>query len=168
MQGRVFGIKKSTILKFSGWVNLSLIIFFVLFSIFFMRNYYLWFFVFCFFIGVHCLIKSLLFRLDSSCFLGFLLLLIGVAGFSCYYFNLEHKYFYFLIACGTASLITFLFTLQLYQLLTGIFISVTSILSFLFSSHTINLVIFLVTILSFSFIFFLVCVILLTRYKKNK
>ncbi len=167
MQGRIFGIKKSTILKISGWINLGLTIFFVVFSLIYIKNEFLWFFFFCFFVGAHCLLKSLLFKLDSSCYLGFLLVLIGIAGFFCYFFDLNFKYLYFLSALGVASILTFLFTHQKYQLFVGALITVETALAFLFCFNILNLTIFLATSLSFFFIFLIICVIILARFKNK-
>lgn len=168
MQGRVFGLKKSTILKISGWINLVCIAFFIIFSLLYMKNYYLWFFFFCFFVGLHCLIKSALFKLDSSCYLGFLLILIGISGFFCYFYDLKNKYLYFLLAFGVASIFTFFFTHQKYQFFIGTFITTETLLALLFYINVFNLTIFIVTSLSFFFIFFLVCVIILARLKKQR
>lgn len=167
MRGRIFGIKKSTILKISGWANLSLIIFFVLFSIFVLKNDFLWFFFFSFFVGVHLLTKSALFGLDSACFLGFLLLFVGVAGFCSYYFDLPFKYFYFLSSLGLASIFTFFFFGQRYQLFSGLLVCTISLLSYLYCLKILNLALFLVTSLSFFFIFSALCAILIAGYFKK-
>ena len=167
MQGRIFGIKKSTWLKISGGINLSLLVFFILFSIFFIKNYYLWFFFLCIFTGLHSLIKSFLFKLDSACYFGFLLFLIGVAGFFAYYFNLDFKYFYFLSAVGVASILTFFFTHQKFQFFFGLLMVISSVLAFMYSNEVLNLAIFLAIYLSFLFIFCLFCVILIIKYFKN-
>ena len=167
MQGRIFGVKKSTLLKISGWVNLGLIIFFVIFSLIYIKNEFLWFFFFCFFVGVHSLFKSALFRLDSSCYLGFLLILTGISGFFCYFFDLEFKFLYFLSALGITSISTFLFTHQKYQLFIGLIIVIETSLAFLFCFNILNLTIFLVTSLSFLFIFLTVCAIIFARLKNK-
>lgn len=164
MRGRVFGIKKTTILTASFFVNLSLCLFLILFSIFFWQNYFLWFFIFCFFAGLHAIIKSMLFRLDSACYLGFLLCFLGVAGFTVYFLDLPFKYFYFMMAAALASFVSFLFTKQKFHIFLGILLFASGLLSFLYCINVLNLAVFLSIYLLFLFIFVLVCVILYLRY----
>lgn len=142
-------------------------LFFILFSIFYIKNYYLWFFIFSFFVGAIELTKSWLFKSDSACYLGWVLFLLGLAGFFAYFFNLDYKYFYILSAFGGASLLTFFFTHQKFQFFIGVLLVVSAILAFLYSNKIINLAIFLAIYLSFLFIFSFVCVILISRHLKS-
>lgn len=144
-----------------------LCVFFILFSIFYIKNYYLWFFVFTFFVGIIMLTKSVLFKVDSACYFGFVLLLLGVSGFCAYFFDLNYKYFYILSAFGAASLLTFFFTHQKFQFFAGVLLTVSATVGFLYSNKIINLAIFLAIYLSFLFIFSFICVILLLRYLKS-
>ncbi len=80
MRGRIAGIKKTDILRCSFFVTVSLIIVQLVLSIVLLKNNYLWFFGLCFFLGVHLLIKSRLFFLDSSCYFGSLLTFVGLSG----------------------------------------------------------------------------------------
>ncbi len=164
MRGRVFGIKKSTIMRASFLICLALCIFLVLFSIFYWKNYFLWFFIFCFFAGLQTIVKSMLFRLDSACYLGFLLIFLGVAGFCSYWFGLSYKYFFLMSAAGLASECTFIFTKQKFHFFGGILLAVSAGVSYLYCLKIINLAIFLTIYLIFLFIFFLVCAILIFRY----
>lgn len=142
-------------------------LFFIFFSIYYIKNYYLWFFIFSFFVGLVALTKSLLFKSDSACYLGFALTLLGTAGFCAYFFNLDYKYFYILSAFGGASIFTFFFTHQKFQFFIGILFVVSAATAFLYSNKIINLAIFLAIYLSFLFIFSFVCAILLLRYLKS-
>lgn len=164
MRGRVFGIKKTTILTTSFFCNLTVCIFFILFSIFFWKNYFLWFFIFCFFAGLHSIVKSMLFRLDSACYLGFLLCFLGIVGFVAYFINLPFKYFYFMLGAGMASLVTSIFTKQKFHIFLGVLLIVSGLLSFLYCINVLNLAVFLSIYLLFLFIFVLLCVILYARY----
>lgn len=169
MRSRVLGIKKSVILRIATIICLVLCVFFIFFSIFHIKNYDLWFFVFCFFMGVIMDVKSVLFRTDSACYLGLLLTMVGISGFLCYYFNVDYKYFYILSAVALASIFTFFFTKQKFQFFTGVLFAASGGIAFLYSNKIINLAIFLAIYLSFLFIFFFVCAILLIRYfKKSK
>ena len=164
MQGRILGVKKSTILQSCFWVNCALWLFFTLFSIFFWKNYYLWFFIFCFFTGLQQLAKSVLFKLDSACYFGFLLSLTGGIGFVCYFVSLQYKFFYFLAAISLASVFTCLFTKQTLHLFFAVIVFVSGALGFLYCLDVLNLAVFLGIYLTFLFIFAVVCVILYARY----
>lgn len=142
-------------------------IFLIFFSIFYIKNYYLWFFIFSFFVGIVMLTKSALFKIDSACYFGFALTLLGIAGFCAYFLELNFKYFYILSAFGAASVLTFFFMRQKFQLFVGILFLASAICAFLYSNKIINLAIFLAIYLSFLFIFSFICVILLLRYLKS-
>lgn len=164
MKSRVLGIKKSTILRAMTFFCVAACIFLIFFSIFYMKNYYLWFFIFSFFVGIVVLTKGVLFKTDSALYLGFALSNLGIAGFCAYFFELDYKYFYILSAFGMASIETFFFTHQKFQFFVGLLLCATTIVAFLYSNKIINLAIFLVIYLSFLFIFSTVCVILLMRH----
>lgn len=167
VRGRVFGVKKSTILLVSCLCNLLFCLTFVLLSIFLWQNYFLWFFIFCFFAGLHSLIKSLLFRLDSACYFGFLLIGVGVAGILSYSFSWPFKFFYFMLGSGAASLLTYLFTKQKFHIFLGILLLASGVISYLFCIKVLNLALFLTIFLIFLFIFASVCAILFVRYYKK-
>ena len=84
MNGRVLTIKKTT------WLNLSFALASLvatiggLLSFFYFKKEYHFFYIFCICTGVHLFVKRILFKLDSACFLGFVLLLIGA-----FYFYVE-------------------------------------------------------------------------------
>ncbi len=167
MSGRVFGIKKSTILQISLLLNIFLGSGLILFSLLYLKNPNLWFFIFCIFAAVQSIVKSMLFRLDSACYLGFLLLLIGVSGFLVFFFDISSKYFYLMLAAALASFATFLFTKQKYQLMLGILVAGVATISFLYVQKILNLALFISILLIFLFIFFALCVILFLKYKKG-
>lgn len=105
MRGRLLSIKKST------WLLISLILNFMAFftmsavSIAVWKEYDAVFFLFCGFTGIHQIFKSILFKLDSSCYLGLVLLLIGLFYFLCKPLNLVWIYpVFILLSLSFASL----------------------------------------------------------------
>lgn len=167
MNGRILGVKKSTVMRISFFINLVLCLFLIFFSIFFWKNYFLWFFVFCFFAGAQTLMKAFLFRMDSATYIGFELLLLGISGFLSYFFAFPFKPLILLFASGLASLLTFLFTKQQFHVFGGVLMSVSGLVGFLYAIKILNLAIFLAIFLIFLFIFSLTCVILIIRYLRN-
>ena len=117
MRSRLLSIKKSTWLISSLILNLSLFAIFTVISFVVIKDYNAWFYVFCFNIGAHLISKSFLFKLDSSCYFGVVLLFIGLFYFVCKYMNLQYFYLVFVIASfAIASLLTYIFYRQPYHL----------------------------------------------------
>ena len=156
-------------MRISFFINLVFCLFLIFFSIFYWKNYFLWFFVFCFFAGIQTLMKAFLFKMDSATYIGFELFFLGISGFLCYFFALDFKPLILLFASGVASLFTFFFTKQQFHLFGGTLMLVSGLVGYLYAFKILNLAIFLTIYLIFLFIFFLICAILLIRYfKKGK
>ena len=116
MRGRILGIKKTTWLALSFWSAILFTITATLLSTLLFKNYYIWFYFFCLFSGHHMLIKAILFRVDSSCYFGFLLFFIGLAGILTEIFNyFELQSVFFVLAFSFASFFTFCFFGQRFQ-----------------------------------------------------
>ncbi len=117
MRGRVLGIKKTNILRCSFFIVWLLIITETVLSIVLLKNNYLWFYGFCLLLGLHLLIKASLFRLDSSCYFGFLLFFIGLSGIFWNFLPISNYIGSMLIfSFFLASFMTFLFYRQRFQL----------------------------------------------------
>ncbi len=158
MKGRIFTIKKTTILKLSFIFNVLLFITSSLISFLVIKNYNLCFFMFCIFIGLHLLIRSFLFRFDSSCYFGFLLLFIGGFYLYCLLLNLQEFYSVFLLmSFSLASYLTAFFYQQNFQYYLSFSLIFVSIDLFLYLLNIISILIFLAIIL-------LIVVLLLCRY----
>ena len=97
MRARVLKIKKSTWLNISLAVNVLLLVTVSVLFCLFLENYNLWFFIFCFFVGLHLINKSLLFKFDSSCYFGVLLLLIGGLYILSFYYQILNFYTVFIV-----------------------------------------------------------------------
>lgn len=147
MKARVLTIKKSTWLGLSLAVNIFL---FATVSVLFcllLKEYNLWFFAFCFFIGLLLINKSLLFKFDSSCYFGVLLFLIGILYFLAWWFNIINFYPVFVLtAFSFASFCTYLFFAQSFHLFLALSLIFVSIGLLLFLINLISIWIFLAII----------------------
>ncbi len=144
MQGRIFSIKKTTILRLSFIINLILYLTSVVLSFTVLSVDNLWFFSFCIFIGLQLLIKSVLFKHDSSCFFGIILLLIGIFYFYCVYFSILSYFIVFvLLSFSMASLLTYYFFKQPFQLAVSLSLFFAAIITFIF---VLNIISFLISL----------------------
>lgn len=116
MRGRILTIKKTTILRLSFVFNFLMFLVMSVLSLVVIKNYDLWFFMFCIFIGLHLLIRSVLFKFDSSCYFGTLLLSIGLLYIYCLGFNITNFYANFIVlSFALASFITAFFFKQTFH-----------------------------------------------------
>lgn len=116
MNGRLLGIKKTTIIRLSFIVNFILL---TLGCVYFFsqKTYEECFFVFCLFIGIHFIVRSMLFGFDSSCYIGNLLLFIGLFYFYCRGLDIYYIYPAFIVlAFSIASFLTYCFFRQPFNL----------------------------------------------------
>jgi len=106
MEGRILTVKKST------WLIVSLVFNFLLFlgmsivSFIYTKNINSAFFFFCIATGIHQIIKSILFKFDSSCFLGTMLFLIGLFYFFADMFDIFWLYPVFIVVSIVFSSMT--------------------------------------------------------------
>ena len=148
MHSRFLSIKKSSWLSLSLVVNSMLFIGASLSFCLLLKNYDLWFFAFCFFVGLHLIFKSYLFKFDSSCYFGVLLLLLGALYFLSLYFNITNFYPVFVLTSFTfASFFTFAFFRQSFHLYLAISLFFVTIGILLYQINLISLWIFLAIIL---------------------
>ncbi len=144
MQGRFLTIKKSSWLALSLILNILFFIVFSSLSFILLHQYNYWFFLFCFFIGLHLIFKSLMFRFDSCCYFGILLFLIGLFYFYCSYFDIFQFYSVFiLISFSFASYITSFFYYQPFQFFLALSLFFVSIGLILYIINYISLLFFL-------------------------
>ena len=157
MRGRIFTIKKTTILRLSFIINLLLFVASSLISFFVIKNYNLWFFMFCLFIGLHLIIRSFLFKFDSSCYFGFLLLFVGIFYLYCLFFNLSMYPLFILLSFSIASYLTAFFYKQNFHYFLSISLILVDIGLLLYMINIITIWIFLAIILA-------VVILLICRY----
>lgn len=165
MKARVLTIKKSTWLGLSLAVNMFLFATVSVLFCLFLKNYNLWFFAFCFFIGLHLINKSLLFKFDSSCYFGVLLFLIGLLYFFAFNFNIVNFYSVFIVsAFSFASFCAYIFFRQSFQLILALSLFFVTIGLLLFLINLISVWIF-VAIIGVSVILLIVRYFTLNRSK---
>lgn len=139
MTGRIFGIKKSLILKLSVLMFLWAFIAFVCVSIFYLKSPEIWFYGFCLFLGSFELVKSFLFKFDSSLYLGSLLCFIGTFCFVFTYTETaKYSYLFIALAFLCASIFTFIFTGQRFHLIIAFSIIFVTIYTLLYVKSLIS------------------------------
>ena len=157
MRGRIFTIKKTTILRLSFIINLLLFVASSVISFFVIKNYNLWFFMFCLFIGLHLIIRSFLFKFDSSCYFGFLLLFVGIFYLYCLLLNLAMYPLFILLSFSIASYLTAFFYKQSFHYFLSISLILVDIGLLLYMINIITIWIFLAIMLA-------VVILLICRY----
>ena len=80
MRGRIFGIKKTTILKCSFILFWLLSFAGIALSIWLFHDEKLWFFFFALFQGLYLALKGSFFNLDSALYFGLSLVFVGISG----------------------------------------------------------------------------------------
>lgn len=156
MLGRILSVKKSYWLFVSAIVNSLVFLSASVLCLVLYDNYNAWFFIFCISIGIHLIIKSLLLRYDSSCFMGVILFLVGIFYFYCLCLNLFNLYPVFIvISFATSSLITFYFFKQPYHFILSLSLFFVSIGLLFYLINIFSIWIFL-AILSLSVILLIV------------
>lgn len=154
MQGRIFKIKKTTILSFSFYLAILSFIVASVLTIVLLKNYYVWFFFFCLFAGLHLLLKSVLFYLDSCFYFGSLLFLIGAFGLLTHFLNLLYfQSVYYILAFAFSSYFTFCFFNQKFHLIAGVCPFLIDIAWFFYKINMITVWIFIAFVLALVLLF---------------
>lgn len=144
MRGRILSIKKTTILKLSFVINILLFLVSSVLSFVLVKNYDLWFFAFCIFIGLHLIIKSCLFKFDSSCYFGTMLLTVGLFYVYCSMLSIINFYPVFItLSMSLASFFTAFFYKQNFHYYISFALYLLSIFLLFFMINYISLWIFL-------------------------
>lgn len=165
MKARVLSIKKSTWLGISLVVNIFLFMTSSVLFCYFLKNYNLCFFIFCLFIGLHLILKSLLFKFDSSCYFGVLLFLVGFLYIFAFWFNVLNFYpIFVLLSFSFASFCAYVFFEQSFQLFLALSLFFVTIGLLLFLIKLISVWIF-VAIIGVSVILLIVRYFTLNRSK---
>lgn len=144
MKGRVFGIKKSLLLKITAiflFLCFAVATFFAFYSL---KIPDLWFYNFCISLGLFQIVKGFFFKLDSALYIGFLLLFIGLAGYL-FWFTETRNYapFFISLAFILASIFTFIFTGQNFHLIFAYSLIFVTIFALLLIKNFITLPIFI-------------------------
>lgn len=154
MNGRVFGIKKSTLLNLSAIFIFVAFVIYLFLSIFLWKNAELWFFGFCLFVGSYEIVKSMLFKFDSCVYIGSLLLFIGIFGFI-FSHNVAYAPYFISLAFILASLVTCLLCGHRFHLIVAFSIFFVGFYCLLYTINLITLTILLAFVLPFLLLFIL-------------
>lgn len=154
--GRFLGIKKTTLLKAFALLAFLAFVAYVFLCIFWLKDPMIWFFGFCVFLGGFEIVKSFLFRFDSSLYFGSLLCSIGVLGFIFISTGTSaYAGYYVALAFILASLVTYAFSGQKFHLIVAFstfFVSLYALLltkNFISPSNFVAIVVpFLVLLIS--------------------
>lgn len=137
-------VKKTTLQRLSFIANFCLFVIISTLLIVLNKNYNAWFFCFCVFSGLHLVFKSALYHLDSSLYIGTILLNLGGFYFFVSYLEIEFSYpFFILLSFSIASYLVFSFFKQSFQLILSISLILASVFMLLFIIQIISLGIFL-------------------------
>lgn len=137
--GRFFGIKKTTLLKIFAMLAFFAFVAYIFLCIFWLKDPMIWFFGFCIFLGGFEIIKSFLFRFDSSLYFGSLLSSIGVLGFVFISTGTSsYAGYYIALAFILASLVTYVFSGQKFHLIVAFSTFFVSLYSLLLTKNLIT------------------------------
>lgn len=166
MRGRLSGIRRTLLLRISAGLHGILALFFLFFSIFYLKEAELWFFLFLICCGSFLLTKSILFHSDSSFYFGNLLFQNGVVGVIGTYYLLPSATYLF--ATALASLFTMVFFKQKFHLVIACVFLYSGINTLCYQLKVINLTIFLSLFAILLFIFFIFCVMIICKFKRRR
>lgn len=150
MNGRVFGLKKTWLLR--GFAVLCLLVFmgFVCFCVLYLKIPNLWFYSFCLCVGAYELAKGVMFKFDSAFYFGILLLNIGISGFNFYLLDLRsYAVFFIALAFILASISTFLVYHQKFHLILAYSLTFLTLYGFLLRKNLITTPIFIAFVVYF-------------------
>lgn len=165
MRSKIFGIKKTLFLRISFAIYSLLFILSLYFIFSKLKSYDLWFYSFCFYVGIYQLTKAMLLVQDSSCYIGGFLLTIGLSGFGMFYFRLYNIWYLFLIlSFFIASFFTFIRFKYKSHLTISIYLLIELILSYFLQISALSLTIFI----AFNVIILLsLCIFMFTKKKER-
>lgn len=148
MRGRILRVKKSAWLIISFVCNLIAFLAFSLVSVLMLKDIDAVFFLFCFFTGIHQIVKGFMFKLDSSCYLGHILFFIGCFYFLCLGLSIKWVYPVFIVlAFAFSSFIVGVMFREPFQLFLSLSLLFVGISLLLFLMKLISIWIFVAIIL---------------------
>lgn len=166
MNGRICGIKKTYILRVTAVIVLLGFVCTTIYSLLKLKIPDLWFYNFCFAIGFFELTKGLLFKLDSSLYLGCLTTGIGIAGYIFWLTGtIGYAIFYIALAFITASIITSVKTKQHFHLVFAFSIFFVALYGILLKKSLINMSIFIAFVSVFLLLLIIEIIIFYIRRK---
>lgn len=144
MRARLIGIKKTYLLRISVVLAILFFIVTTAVSIIYFKIADLWFYSFCLSISIFELTKGLLFKLDSSFYLGLINLFIGISGYIAWFTEtIDFIIFYISTSFIISSLLTFCITKQNFHLFFSFSLFFVTIYGILLKKNFINTPIFI-------------------------
>lgn len=159
MNGRILGIKKSTLINGAFYLSTVMFCFSTIYFIFFSNLKDLWFFAFCIESGFCIFLKGFLLRIDSLNFFGVFLISIGNFYVYCLFLNIISFYIVFIfLSLSLASLLNFWIFKNKIHIKSYIFFLLTSFFIFFYILNVIPFG-FFVAILCFSVVIFILSIV---------
>lgn len=164
MSGRIFGIKKSFLLKVFAILAICSFIALTVLSVLVFKIPELWFYSFCLCFGIFEVVKSFFFKLDSSFYLGNLAFYIGIFGYI-FIFTNQTKYapIFILSAFIISSLLMFLIYKQRFHLILFFSLIFVTVYSYLLINSLITTPIFIAFVVTFLVLLVVTIIIELKR-----
>lgn len=164
MYGRILGVKKTLFLRAFAILAVLCFIALCLLSVYVFKIPDLWFYGFCLCLGSFEIVKSMLFKLDSSFYLGTLVTGIGAVGFIFWFTHMPQLApFYILLAFVTSSLLTALFCGQRFHLIIAFSLSFVGLYAYLLTKSLITPPIFIAFVVAFLVLFILEIILSIKR-----
>ncbi len=164
MRGKLFGIKKTKLLKVASFVFL-LSFFVAVIPLILLGQARLWFFVFCVSMGLFQIFKALLFRMDSATYLGTLLTSLGIFGIISFLFYENFIGLAIILSFFLASITNYLFYKRKFQLVLAILLFFEFLLVFLLEEKLINWVILLA--INAVFLVLFICIVYALKKRRK-
>lgn len=143
MTGRILGIKKSFILRTLSILMLFAFITSTYFTTKIYQIYDLWFYNFCLALGIVQLVKSILFKIDSSFYFGTLLILVGISGYIFWLTQtIDYAIFYISVSFMISSIALAIYYKQRFHIIIAFSIFFVEIYGILLKKSLITLPIF--------------------------
>ena len=164
MDGRLFNIKKSLILRAIFATMTLLFVALVSLNITTFKIPLLWFWHFCGCTGIYQLTKALLFKLDSSLYLGFLLLFGCISGHLYILLDwAEYAIILILVSFVLTSIACAIFLKQSFHLVVAYILLFLTIFSILLTKNLITIAIFIAFVVPFLVISILDLLLIIKR-----
>lgn len=144
MKGRILGIKKTTVLRLSFVLSMTLFVLLSGLALYFKGLCDDYFFYFCVFAGMHQIVKGGLFYLDSAFLFGCQMFFVGFFFFYTAWFDISFVFVSFiLLSFALSFFLTHIFFKRENQLFLAILFVFASFFTFIFQMKLISLAIFL-------------------------
>lgn len=154
MRGRIFLVKKTTLIALSFVLCQVAFVCISLYLALGFKRYNDWLFVFCAMVGIHFTLRSVLMRIDSTCYLGSTMFMIGGFYFYCKAMGVFNMYpAFILLSFAFGSYFTYISFRQPFQL--------TLFISLIFATFALAFYILNIISLYIFLAFLFACVLLL-------